>query len=127
VALDTIGVVTLKEQTGIIDINGVEVHMRYPTVDTLLKIKESGDADTIFGAVVSCVAKIVTEEEVHENTPDNHADFLDFIENLTPDQYTKIQQFFTFMPSIAHTINYTCEGCERENAIYLDGLYNFFL
>lgn len=101
--------------------------MRYPTVDTLLQIKESTDADTIFRAVVTCVQKIVTQEEVFENTPDTEADFLDFVENLTPDQYMKIQEFFTFMPSVTHTINYTCDGCQKENAIYIDGLYNFFL
>ena len=127
VQLDKIEVQSLQEHNGIIDINGVEVHMRYPTVDTLIKIKESKDADTIFSAVVDCVAKVVTEEEVHLNTPDTHNDFLEFIENLTPDQYIKIQNFFTFMPSVSHTINFTCEKCEKENAIFLDGLYNFFL
>lgn len=127
VALDQIEVTTLKEHSGIIDINGTEVHMRYPTVDTLLQIKESDDAETIFRAVVSCIKQIVTSEEVHENTPDNAQDFLEFIENLTPDQYKKIQNFFTFMPSVTHTIEYTCGGCQRENKIYIDGLYNFFL
>lgn len=125
--LDKIEVTELKEQSNILEFSDVRLKIRYPTVETLIRIKESEDVDDIFLAIVSCIDEIQTEEEVIQNTEETQDDFLNFVESLTPDHYQKIQDFFTFMPSVSHVIQFECAGCQEANAIVVDGLYNFFL
>lgn len=127
IQLDSIEVTNIRDDSGLIEFPGAKLQMKYPTVDTLIRIKESEDIDEVFLAIVSCIESIVTDEEVVKNTDENEADFVTFLESLTPEQYQKIQEFFTYMPSVTHTIQFACEKCNTNNAIVVDGLYNFFL
>lgn len=117
-----------------LEIGGVKVQMRYPTADTLLRIKNSETVDETFRAIASHIVSITTEEEVHYNTIDTEKDFVEFAENLTPIDYQKIQEFFTMIPSVSHMVTWKCVGknedgstCDESNYLYIDGLTNFFL
>lgn len=117
-----------------LDIGGVSVKMRYPTAETLLRIKNAETIDETFRAIAAHIVSITTEEEVHYNTPDTEQDFVEFAENLTPIDYQKIRDFFTMTPSVNHSFSWLCAGksedgepCGQENYQYIDGLYNFFL
>lgn len=48
VDLDKIEVTTLREHSGVVQVGNVKVKLRYPTVETLIKIKESEDAMKFF-------------------------------------------------------------------------------
>jgi hypothetical protein len=106
----------------------VGVMMKYPTIDTLKKIENSdvNDMEQMEDLIVDCISYIYDGDEVfhaHEQTPE---ELVEFINNLTSEQYQKIQQFFRTMPVLRQDVNYTCPVCNKQHNKYLEGLSSFF-
>ena len=53
-------------------------------------------------------------------------ELMDFINNLTSEQFGKIQSFFDTMPKLTHTVNYNCPVCNKAHTILLEGMQSFF-
>ena len=53
-------------------------------------------------------------------------EMLEFLESLTKDQFTEVERFFETMPRVKHEMKYTCEGCEDEVRVILEGIDDFF-
>jgi len=106
----------------------VGVMMKYPTIDTLKKIEKSdvNDMDQMQDLIVDCMSYIYDGDEIfhaYEQTPEELSEFID---NLTSDQYKKIQQFFKTMPVLRQDIKYKCPVCSKQHNKYLEGLSSFF-
>jgi hypothetical protein len=50
----------------------------------------------------------------------------DFFDNLTSDQYEKVEDFFNTMPNLRYDFSYTCPVCNKKHDRYLEGLSSFF-
>ena len=50
----------------------------------------------------------------------------EFIDGLNSQQFAKITEFFGKLPSLEHTMEFTCISCEAEQEIELRGLSSFF-
>ena len=107
--------------------NGVGVQMRYPSFDILDKIKtKANDADMMFEVIGQCIEYVYDDQEVyytHEQTKEEIAQFLD---NLTSEQFDKIQKFFDTMPKLTHTVEYNCPVCSKHHKVKIEGLQSFF-
>lgn len=106
----------------------VGVVMKYPTVETLKKIETmtSGEADQVFEITIDCIDYIFDAEEVfpaHEQTRD---EMMEFLNNLTPDQFEDIQVFFRTLPQVRAYVKYSCPVCQKEHNKYMEGLQSFF-
>jgi hypothetical protein len=53
-------------------------------------------------------------------------EMLAFVENLTKEQFGKIMNFYKSMPSLQHTLEYTCPKCSKKESILLKGIQSFF-
>jgi len=53
-------------------------------------------------------------------------ELLEFIENLSQEQYLKLTKFFELMPKLKHKVTWTCKKCGCEDEITMEGLQNFF-
>ncbi len=49
-----------------------------------------------------------------------------FIDSMTHGQLEKIQEFFTTMPKLSHTVKWKCEKCGVVEEIVIEGLFKFF-
>ena len=107
--------------------NDIGLIMKYPQLDSInMNDLQSTDVDTIFNVVSSCVDSIYQGEEIHDSGDYTKQEISEFINNLTQEQFLKIQQFFDTMPKLSHTVPYNCSKCEYDDPLLLEGLQNFF-
>jgi ribosomal protein L44E len=108
--------------------NDVGVIMKYPSFDTIKKFEglDNNNVDQMFEIVIDCIDAIYTTEEVYHSKEQTKQDLLDFLNNLTSDQFVKIQQFFETMPKLRKHIDYSCPVCGKEHHKVLEGIASFF-
>lgn len=106
----------------------VGVIMKYPSLDTLEQLGSIGDGeyDKLFDVISGCIESIYTTEEVFNTKDQTKNDVLDFLNNLTSDQFAKIQKFFETMPRLRKEISYSCPVCGKKHDKVLEGIGSFF-
>ena len=106
----------------------VGVLMKYPSVDTLKKIQSAdvNDVDAMFDIVVDCIDSIYDSNQMFAAREQKREELLEFLNNMTTQQFTKIQEFFQTMPQLRVDIQYTCPVCKRVHNKYMEGLASFF-
>ena len=127
--LSTITVEKAEGHTNKIELfNDVGVVMKYPTVDVIKKLEgfDTNDLDTVFDIMTLSIDYIYDGEQLFHAKESTKQELLSFIENLTSDQFLKIQQFFETMPKITKKIEYDCPVCNRHHVKMLEGLQSFF-
>lgn len=105
----------------------VGVVMKYPNIDDVKKL-QGGEvtADDTFKLVASSIDYIYDSESVYHSKDQTEQELMDFINNLTSEQFGKIQSFFDTMPKLTHTVNYNCPVCNKAHTILLEGMQSFF-
>lgn len=127
--LTTLQVEKDPEHTNKIDLFGdVGVMMKYPTMDIMRKLEtlDEGNIDKIFDVVALSIDYIYQGEEIFYTKEQKHEEVLQFLNNLTSEQFIKIQNFFASMPRIKKEIEYTCPVCQKQHRKMLEGMQSFF-
>ena len=107
--------------------NDIGLIMKYPQLDSVnINDLESNDVNAVFEVISSCIDSIYQGEEIHDSGDYTKQEISEFINNLTQEQFLKIQQFFDTMPKLSHTVPYKCGKCEYDEPLLLEGLQNFF-
>ena len=112
-----------------IDLFGdVGVVMRYPTIQTISRLEnmKADTIDDIFDIVAGCIDFIYQGDEVFYGKEQSKEDLLEFLNNLTSEQFKKIQKFFETMPRLKQEVDYNCPVCGKAHHAVLEGLQSFF-
>lgn len=106
----------------------VGVVMKYPTFDTLKRLEMSNDdeIDEVFNIVSECIDYVYSGEEIFPSAELKKEELITFIENLTSEQFDKLQNFFRTMPSLRAEVKYACPVCGKHHHKFLEGLESFF-
>jgi hypothetical protein len=106
----------------------VGIMLKYPTVDIIKKLEslEQSDIDSVFSVIVESIDYIYTTAEVFHAKDQTKQELLDFLNNLTSDQFAKIQKFFETMPKLSHPVEFSCPVCNKQHNKVLEGLSSFF-
>jgi len=116
--------IVLDEETGI------GVKLKYPNVDMAISASKSAEGknqmDIATDAIIQSIEYIFDKESVYNKEDSTKKELVEFIENLTQDQYLKLTKFFESMPKLKHKVEWTCKKCECRDEITLEGLQNFF-
>ena len=105
----------------------VSVIMSYPTVKTFQGANLAGmNAEEIVALTGRCIHQIVDGVETHERADIEDKDMNEFLENLTQDQFAKVQKFFTTMPRLKHVIKVTNPKTKKKGTVTLQGMQSFF-
>ena len=131
VSIDLTTLVVEKDpsHTNKINIFGdVGIVMKYPTMDVMKRLEnlDANDLDKVFGVVADSIDYIYQGEEIFYGKEQKHEELLQFLNNLTSEQFVKVQQFFATMPRIKKEIEYTCPVCQRHHRKMLEGMQSFF-
>ena len=128
VDLSKVEVHMAEEHTNKIDLTDeVSVVMRYPTIKTFGGIKVTNlTADDAVEMTTRCIHQVINGVETFEANDLSKEDKTDFIENLTQDQFAKVQQFFTTMPKLSHTVTLTHPKTKKKAKYKLEGMQSFF-
>jgi hypothetical protein len=105
----------------------VGIMLKYPTINTLKRLEEtnSNDVDQVFDVIVDCIDYIYNTDEVFPAKDQTRQELIEFLNNLTSDQFEKLQQFFYTMPQLRAYVKYTCPVCNKDHNKYMEGLASF--
>jgi len=131
VSIDLTSLVVEKkpEHTNKIELfNDVGVVMRYPTIDIMKKLEglDSDDFDKVFSVIAESIDYIYESDEIYYGKEQKLEELVQFLNNLTSEQFIKVQNFFATMPRIKKEIEYTCPVCGKYHKKTLEGLQSFF-
>ena len=127
--VSTISVETGEGHTNKFDLfDNVGVVMKYPTVDILKKLEgiDSSDIDKVFEVIALSIDYIYQGDEIFYSNEQGKDEMLQFVNNLTSEQFVRIQSFFETMPKLRKEIQYDCPVCGRHHVKLLEGLQSFF-
>jgi rubrerythrin len=108
---------------------GTGIKLKYPTAEMADSVEydpEKNQLDLATDAIISCIDYIYDEDNVYNKTDYTQAELVEFIENLSQEQFQKLSEFFDTMPKLKHTIKWKCTGCGQDEEVTLEGLANFF-
>ena len=103
--------------------------MKYPSMKEFIKSSIVGadfNADNILDVVANCIDQIYDGEDVYDSSTTTKKEFVEFIENLTNNQFEKLQEFFETAPSLSHTFSVVNPNTGKESEFVIEGLANFF-
>jgi hypothetical protein len=126
--LSTIEVEKDPKHTNKIDLFGdVGMVLRYPNIEIMKRMESADDnLESIFQIVADSVDYIFQGEELFYAKETPREEIMQFLENLTSDQFAKVNEFFTTMPRIKKDVEYKCPLCGKEHKKTLEGLQSFF-
>jgi len=117
------------EHTNVINLfDDVGIKMKYPGLKTLNTIKnlDANDVTAVFSVVVDCIDSIFDSDNVYAASEQTREELESFINNLTNEQFQKIQKFFDTMPKLEKKIEFDCPVCKHHHTHMLQGLDSFF-
>ena len=112
----------------IIVYDNVGIALKYPTIDLIKKLESAtaSDIEQTFDIVTECIDYIYTDEEVFYAKDQTKSELLEFLNNMTTEQFSKVQKFFETMPKLKKEIEYSCPVCGAQHNKVLEGLTSFF-
>jgi len=120
-----------KEHTNKIELNDkMGILMKYPSfkmVEESEKSKDVTEVEKVMNILISCIESIYTEKDIFYAKDVPKKELIDFVENLTREQFMKIQGFFDTIPKIKKDMHFECEKCGYNEDITIEGLQNFFV
>ena len=117
-----------EHQSNIQLFGDVGVVMKYPTLQVLKKLEslDTENLDDLFKIIAECVDYIYQGDEIFYGKEQTQEELLEFINNLTSEQFAKVQKFFETMPRLKQEVDYNCPVCGRAHHKVLEGLQSFF-
>jgi len=101
--------------------------LRYPTFKSFRTIvREELPPNEAFDFLVECVESINDQDKLVLTKDEPKADVIEFMESLTHDQVSKVDNFFQTMPKIEMLLHFKCPKCNYEEDILVKGLDSFF-
>lgn len=126
--LDEIKVVTNDHHVKEISLDDTySVQMKYPTMEMIMEADvENVSVEQSLELIANCIGQIYSEEESHAASDSTTAELVAWVEDLEPKQFAKLEEFFTTMPKLSHTITVKNPETGVDNEIVLEGLGSFF-
>jgi len=113
--------IPLSESIGIV--------LKYPTARTLqdmIKYVDTEENMADMNLTSSCIDYIYDGDEIYYAKESTREELNNFVDNLSTEQYNKIEEFFKNIPSIYAEKQHTCTKCGYEHKMRLEGIADFF-
>ena len=109
----------------------ISMKMRYPSLDQFVENNfefnnEDTDVDKSLSMIISCIDMVYTQEESWSAVDCTKKELQEFIEQMNTKQFKQIEEFFTTMPKLSHTIAVKNPKTKVESEVVLEGLASFF-
>ena len=129
--LDDIKVIKTEGHSNKVELDKtLMMELKYPSLDEFIKnnfdFKDENAMEQSFKLIASSIDKIYNEEEVWVAADCTKKEINEFLESMNSQQFKKIEEFFTTMPKLSHTIKVTNPNTKVESEVVLEGLASFF-
>jgi preprotein translocase subunit SecA len=106
----------------------IKVKMKYPSYTTMKMIL---DNDTVINKQINIIAgsidQVIDGDTVHTTKDLTKEEIIEFIENLTKEQYSKLEYFINNFPSFEIKSKATCDKCGFEHNLSYSDFTSFFV
>jgi hypothetical protein len=103
------------------------IKLKYPEFSSVKSAIKFEDVNTLtFNVIAQSVEYIYDGEQFYYANEVPQKEMVEFIENLSQDQFAKIEVFFENLPKIRQKIDLKCKKCGFEHHLNVEGLENFF-
>ena len=109
--------------------DNIGVMMSYLDMTDMYKGMEEGQnaIDFSMSLIKKAISQVTEGETVHERADFSDKELTTFLESLTTQQFTSLQNFFETMPRLSHTVEVTNPNTKKKNKVTLEGLNSFFV
>lgn len=103
------------------------VKLKYPQFSFIREAFKFDDVNQLtFNIIAQSIEYVYDGEQFYYASEVELSEMIDFIENLSQEQFQKIEDFFNNLPNLSQKINLTCGKCGFKHDINVQGLENFF-
>jgi hypothetical protein len=120
-----------EQKDNIIKINDdVSIEMGYITYHDIIKnnkVKDTKtDAEVVYLTTLMSIKAVLTEEERIDVSAEPFEELVDFVNNMTTEQFNLLKEFALNTPEVKLDVTWECESCKKENKMELRGIADFF-
>jgi len=130
--IDSIKVQKDKSHKNIIKIDDdISMKLKYPSLQQFVEnnfevTDTQSNVDQSLKMITSCIDIIYNEEESWSASDSTQKELEEFIEQLNTKQFKEVENFFSTMPKLSHTIKVKNPNTDVESEVVLEGLGAFF-
>ena len=130
--IDSIKVQKDKSHKSIIKIDdNISMKLKYPSLQEFVEnnfevTDTQSNVDQSLKMITSCIDIIYNEEESWSASDSTQKELEEFIEQLNTKQFKEVENFFSTMPKLSHTIKVKNPNTDVESEVVLEGLGAFF-
>lgn len=101
--------------------------MKYPTYDIMKSVGENDDAlEVKIKVIMACVDKVFMNNQYYTNKDFTPDELKSFIEGLTQEQFSKLEEFTNNFPRFYVKGEGTCPECGKNHYVRYQDFTNFF-
>tara|TARA_B100001287_G_scaffold275810_1_gene284530 strand:- start:1173 stop:1898 length:726 start_codon:yes stop_codon:yes gene_type:complete len=133
VDIDSIKIQKDKNHTNIVKLDdSLSLKLKYPSMEQFISTnfesaEESGsEVKTTLDMIISCIDTIFNEEESWPASESTKKELEEFLDQLNTKQFKMIEDFFSSMPKLTHTLKVKNPKTNVESTVKLEGLASFF-
>ena len=109
----------------------LSMKMKYPSLDQFVEnnfelAETNNDVNKSLNVITSCIDMVYNEEESWSSADCTKKELQEFVEQLNTKQFKEIEQFFSSMPKLSHTVKVKNPNTKVESEVVLEGLASFF-
>lgn len=130
--IDSIKVQKNPEHSNIIQLDEeLSMRLKYPAleqfVESNFEFKEGeSEVDKSLDMIISCIDMIYNAEDSWSASDVTNQELKDFVEQMNTKQFKQIENFFSTMPKLSHTLEVKNPTTGVKNKVTLEGLASFF-
>jgi hypothetical protein len=107
--------------------NAISVKLKYPEFSVLERAnKFESITDMAFDMIAESVEYIFDGEQYYYAAETEPDEIIEFIESLSQEQFSKIENFFNNLQKLNKKIEMDCKKCKFHHTIEVEGLDSFF-
>lgn len=105
----------------------ITIRMKYPPFKLISDSIEMDDiTEVTFHMIANSIEYIYDGDQFHYAKEQTTEDLVDFIEQLSQEQFEKLEKFFNSVPKLKKDLDITCSKCGFEHHLHVEGLESFF-
>ena len=130
--LDTIQIQKDSNHKNIIKLDDtLSMKLKYPSMNQFVESNfetsdKGSDVEKSLEMIMSCVDIIYNKEESWDASDCTKKELREFIDQLNTKQFKEVENFFTTMPKLSHTVSVKNPETGVESEVVLEGLASFF-
>jgi hypothetical protein len=102
--------------------------LKYPTFGSLDELTEKNISATelVLKTIIGSIDYIYDDESLYYAKDTPKEELVDFVDSLTREQFSQIQNFFENIPKLKKKLDFKCGKCGYSDNIEVEGIQSFF-